>query len=122
LKLSIVVNSKLPFLIFSDINIDLLQQGTVPSLSNCVNTNDRYNCLELLTKLTRITITRNNLIDDIYTNLPSGTLTPKILGSDLSDHLPVFVSIKYKISKKWNLKSCNKHGYSNLRVENFVTK
>jgi len=36
--------------------------------------------------------------------------------------LPVFVSIKSKISKKWKLKSCNRHDYSNFNAENFVTE
>ena len=48
-------------------------------------------------------------------------LTPGILINDLSDHLPVFVSIKSKIPKKWTLKSCNRHDYSNFNAENFVT-
>jgi len=83
---------------------------------------DSYNCLELITKPTRITTTSSTLIDHIYTNLPAIKLTPGILINDLSDHLPVFVSIKSKISKKWSSKSCNKHDYSNFYTENFVTE
>ena len=81
-----------------------------------------YNCLELITKPTRITTTSSTLIDHIYTNFPATKLTPGILINDLSDHLPVFVSIKSKISEKWNLKSCNRHDYSNFNAENFVTE
>ena len=62
------------------------------------------------------------MIDHIYTNLPATKLTPGILINDLSNHLPVFVSIKSKISKKWNLKSCNRHDYSNFNAKNFVTE
>jgi len=115
-------NSKLPFLICGDININLLQQDTVLSVSNYVSTYNSYNCLELITKPTRITTTSSTLIDHIYTNLPARKLTPGILINDLSDHLPVFVSIRSKISKKCNLKSGNRHDYSNFNAENFVTK
>jgi len=115
-------NSKLPFFICGDININLLQQDTVLSVSNYVNTYNSYNCLELITKPSRITTTSSTLIDHIYTNLPARKLTPRILLNDLSDHLPVFVLIKLKISNKWKLKSCNKHDYSNFNAENFVTK
>jgi len=93
-------NSKLPFLICGDININLLQQDTVLSVSNYVKTYNSYNCLELITKPTRITTTSSTLIDHIYTNLPATKLTPGILINDLSDHLPVFVSVKSNISKK----------------------
>jgi len=73
-------------------------------------------------KPTRITTTSSTLLNHIYTNLPATKLTPGILINDLSDHLPVFVSIKSKISKKWNLKSCNRYDYSNFNAENFVTE
>jgi len=45
---------------------------------------------------TRITTTSSTLTDHIYTNLPATKLTPGIIINDLSDHLPVFVSIKSK--------------------------
>ena len=109
-------------MICGDININLLQQDTVLLVSNYVKTYNSYNCLELITKPTRITTTSSTLIDHIYTNLPATKPTPRILINDLSDHLPVFVSIKSKISKKWNLKSCNGHDYSNFNAENFVTE
>jgi len=115
-------NSKLPFLICGDININLLQQDTVVSVSNYVKTYNLYNCLELITKPNRITTTSSTLIDHIYTNLPATKLTSGILINDLSDHLPFFVTIKSKISRKWNLKSCNRHDYSNFNAENFVTE
>jgi len=91
-------NSKLLFLICGDININLLQQDIVLSVSNYVNTYNSYNCLELITKPTMITTTSRTLIDHIYTNLPARKLTPGILINDLSDHLPVFLSIKSKTS------------------------
>ena len=109
-------------MICGDININLLQQDTVLLVSNYVKTYNSYNCLELIMKPTRITTTSSTLIDDIYTNLSATKLTPGILINDLSDHLPVFVSIKSKISKKWNLKSRNRHDYSTFNAENFVTE
>ena len=60
-------NSKLPFLICGDININLLQQDTMLSVRNYVNTYNSYNCLDLITKPTRITTTSSTLIDHIYT-------------------------------------------------------
>ena len=100
----------------------ILMHDTVLSVSNYVKTYDSYNCLELITKPTRITTTSSTLIDHIYTNMPATKLTPGILINDLSDHLPVFVSINSKIFKKWDLKSCNRHDYSNFNAEHFVTE
>ena len=92
------------------------------SVSDYVNTHNSYNCLEFIMKPTRITTTSSTLLNHIYTNLPATKLTPGILINDLSDHLPVFVSIKSKISKKWNLKSCNRHDYSYFNAEIFLTE
>jgi len=105
----------------------VLQHLTSSTLSDIatsfyVKTYNSYYCLELIKKPTRITTTSSTLIDHIYTNLPATKLTPGIIINDLSDHLPVFVSFKSKISKKWNLKSCNRHDYSKFNAENFLTE
>ena len=52
-------NSKLPFLICGDININLLQQDTMLSVSKYVDTYNSYNCLELITVTTEPSDERN---------------------------------------------------------------
>jgi len=92
-------NAKLPFLICGDIKINELQQDTLLSVGNYVKTYNSYNCLELITKPTRIATASGTLTDHIYTNLPTGKLIPGILVNDLSDHLPVFSQSNKKFLK-----------------------
>jgi len=68
---------------------------------------------------TRITPSSSTLID-IYTTLPLDKVTPGILINDLSDHLPIFVSIKSSHVEKVNTKAQFKHDFSNLNAQQFM--
>jgi len=72
-----------------------------------------YNCLQLITKPTRITPSSSTLIDHIYTTLPLHKVTPGILINDISDNLPIFVWIKSAHFEKVDTKAQFKHDFSN---------
>jgi len=88
--------------------------------TNYANAYKSYNCLQFITKPTRITPSSSTLIDHIYTTLPLDKVTPGILSNDLYDHLPIFVSIKSAHVEKVNTKAQFKHDFSNFNVEEFM--
>ena len=100
--------------------INLMQQNAIPQVRNYVNAYKSYNCLELITKPTRITPSSSTLIDHIYTTLPLYKATPGILINALSDHLPVFVSIKSAHVEKVDTNAQFKHDFSNFNAEEFM--
>ena len=58
-----------------------------------------HGCIPLITKPTRVTSKTVSLTDNIFTNLVFDTslkLKKGIIGSDVSDHFPVFVSISLR--------------------------
>jgi len=97
-----------------------MQQNTIPQVRNYVNAYKSYNCLERITKPTRITPSSSTLIDHIYTTLPLDNVTPGILINDLSDHLAIFVLIKPAHVEKLNTKAQFKHDFSNFNAEEFM--
>jgi len=103
-----------------DININLVQQTAIRQVRNHVNAYKSYNCLQLITKPTRITPSSATLIDHIYTTLPLDKVSPGILINDLSDHLPIFVSIKSAHVEKVDTKDQFKHDVSSFNAEEFL--
>ena len=99
-----------------------MQQTAIPQVRNYVNAYKSYNCLQHITKPTRITPSSSTLIDHIYTTLPLYKVTPGVLINDLSDHLPIFVSIKSAHVEKVDTKAQIKHDFSNFNAEEFVDK
>ena len=79
-----------------------------------------YNCLQLITKPTGITPSSSTLIDHIYSTLPIYIISPGILINDISDHLPIFISIKSAHVERVDTKSQFKHGFSNFNAEEFM--
>jgi len=113
-------DKKLPFIICGDININLMQQTAIPQVRKYVNVYKSYNCSQLITKPTRITPSSSTLIDHIYITLPLYKVTPGILINGLSDHLPIFVSIKSAHVEKVDTKAQFKHDFSNFNAEQFM--
>jgi len=99
-----------------------MQQTAITQVRNYVNAYKSYNCLQLITKPTRITLSSSTLIGHIYTTLPSYKVTPGILINDLYDHLPIFVLIKSAHVEKVDTKAQIKHDFSNFNAEEFVDK
>jgi len=54
--------------------------------------------------------------------LPLYKVTPGILINDLSDHLPIFVSIKSAHVEKVDAKAQFKHDFSNFNAEEFMNE
>jgi len=52
--------------------------------------------------------------------LPLDKVTPGILTNGLSEHLPIFVSIKPAHAEKINAKAQFKHDFSNFNAEEFM--
>ena len=97
-----------------------MQQTAIPQVRNNVNAYKSYNCLQLITKPTRITPSSSTLIDHIYTTLPLYKVTPGILINDLSDHLPIFVLINSAHVEKVDTKAQFKHDFSKFNAEEFM--
>jgi len=99
-----------------------MQQNATHHVRNSVNAYKSYNCLELITKPSRITPISSTLFDHIYTTLPLYKVTPSILINDLSDHPSIFVLIKQAHVEKLNIKPQFKHDFSNFNAEEFMEK
>ena len=97
-----------------------MQQNAIPQVRNYVNAYKSYNCLELITKPTRITPCSSTIIEHICTTLPLYKVTPGILINDPSKHLPIFVLIKPAHVEKLNTKALFKYDFSNFNVEEFM--
>ena len=75
-------------------------------------------CYNLIDKPTRITDNSSTIIDHIYTNIFDKPLDSGILSYDISDHLPVYCSLRIGTSRNCEpiLRRCSK----NYKAENFV--
>ena len=81
--------------IVGDINIDFFKFiGHLPT-EKYLNMLYAYNFLPIITKPTRLTDYTKTLIDHIYTNAYSDQISSGILLYDISDHLPVFCTVKF---------------------------
>jgi len=100
--------------------MNLMQHTAIPQVRNYVNAYKSYNCLQLITKPTRISSSCSTLIDNIYTTLSLYEVTPRILINDLSDHLLIFVSIKSAHVENVDTKAQFKHDFSNINAEEFM--
>ena len=118
--ISVTKSYHLSYVGTGDININLMQQTAIPQVRNYVNAYKSYNCLQLITKPTRITPSSSTLIVHIYTTLPLYKVTPGILINDLSDHLPIFVSITSAHVEKVDTKAQFNHDFSNFNTEEFM--
>lgn len=76
-----------------DYNIDILRINKSAPIRFFYNSIMSYSCRLVIDKPTRITSGSATIIDHIYTNDFENTITPGILITDVSDHLPTFVKI-----------------------------
>lgn len=112
--LGLLSSSKKKCFVAGDFNIDLLKSDFH---SSCfINSVFSHAFLPTITKPTRVTVNSATLIDNVLTNCyDSETVTPYIVYSDISDHLPVYVHVqsvkfennnpKYITKRKYNLSS-----------------
>jgi len=79
-----------------------------------------YNRTQLITRPTRITDHSATLLDHIYTNNIKMPVQPRIILSDLSDHLPNVVMIKSFCLKQKHSSITLSHNYKNLNRSTFL--
>ena len=117
LYLSLLTKEKKKSYLLGDYNIDLLKLDHHQLTSNFYNILKSYNHIPLIYKPTRITHTSASLIDNIFTNDNSATLSG-ILLCDISDHLPVYsFSTDKVITHKTiiiNYRKMNRHSIENF--------
>ena len=96
----ITKNDKLVYLM-GDFNINLLNEDVHAQTQNFMNILSSYCLYPSITKPTRITANSATLIDNIFTNSKSYQI-PGIIITDVSDHLPVFVTTDLKVYRDTN--------------------
>jgi hypothetical protein len=120
--LNVLAKEKKPCYILGDYNINLLKFQTHLPIGDFINTILSNGFYQLIDKPTRITLNSATLIDNILTNVHSEKLSPAIWLTDISDHLPVLVTIPSKKSLP-NMKSSetftHKHIINDLKIEQF---
>lgn len=92
---NITQNDKLVYLI-GDFNINLLNEDIRGQTSDFINILTSYLLYPSITKPTRITSKSATLIDNIFTNSKVHQ-TSGVIMTDISDHLPVFITTDLKI-------------------------
>ena len=80
--------------LLGDINLDFLKYKKCEKVTNFVDLLFSFGLLQILTKPTRCTPSSATLIDVILTNEINSDLNSTILVSHLSDHFPVFHTVK----------------------------
>ena len=73
-----------------DFNFDILKYSTNASTNDFLSIMYTHGLYPLVTKPTRVTSSSFTCIDNVFTNVLDKSVTPGILFSDVSDHLPVF--------------------------------
>jgi len=92
--MSKINNEKRLSYIAGDFNVNILKHDCHEPTSNFINCAFSHSFFPIINRPTRITPTTATLIDNIFTNaITSHSYTPSILYSDISDHLPIFVTI-----------------------------
>lgn len=99
--------------IMGDFNIDLKNMDSTHT-ENILNTMHSYSFRPLINIPTRICKQSATIIDNIYTNEISHEISSGTIIHDLSDHLPIFASIKYNKTQtnSQNYKYCRTIGVS----------
>lgn len=80
--------------ITGDINIDLLKIDSNHNIQNYSDMLSTHSCANAIELPTRITDTSETLIDHFYCNNPVKKVISSVILSDISDHLPILVTIK----------------------------
>ena len=80
--------------LLGDINLDLLKYSKCNQVTSYVDLLFSLGLLQIITKPTRCTPRSATLIDHIVTNAIQSDLQSKIIISHMSDHFPIFHSIK----------------------------
>ena len=98
--------------ICGDFNIDLLKTDGHHETQNFVSLMYGAGLFPTITKPTRITEYSSTIIDHVYSNNVKDSVIGGILINDISDHLPVFISVNVKnesgVSVRYEKQRCTK--------------
>ena len=89
-KIGKINDKKKEFYILGDANINLLHYSSKTSVKHYVDLLNANICRCVIDKPTRVKTNSATLIDHIYTNVISSTLSPGIIATDISDHFLYF--------------------------------
>ena len=87
-----VSNPNKSMFLFGDFNLDLLKYNSNLPTKRFIDMMFSLGMFPLISKPSRITDVRATLIDNIFTNELTYTITSGLLINDISDHLPVFAA------------------------------
>ena len=107
-------DNKVTYHICGDFNLYFLQHESSQQVKNSTNLMLAYNCTQLITRPTRVTDPSATLLDHVYSNNIKMPVHPGIILSDLCDHLPTFVMIKFTCLKQKHLSMTLRNNYKNL--------
>ena len=99
--------------------MDFLKYGSTYAIRNYIATLHSYGRINFIDKATRITPKTATLIDHIYSNIITKSVRSGILTFNISDHLPVFCTVKftYKLDNSCrlhrNVKTFNAEEFAN---------
>ena len=88
------------YIIYGDINIDILSANHKPTISNYLNELYSVTCCNIINIPTRIRDSSAALIDRMYTNMLQNEVHGGVLICDISDHLPIFCTVLVKPQHK----------------------
>ena len=92
-KLKFLDNQNLTYYICGDTNINLIKASTNSGIKYFFDDLTSAGTQVLVNKPTRIVSNSASLVDHLYTNDPVNKLTPGIIVTDMSDHLPLFLKV-----------------------------
>lgn len=107
-----------------DFNVDLCKSESVDFLNNLSS----CGFVPTINRPTRITNTSISLIDNVLTNVNTidsnvNVVSSGILLSDITDHLPIFVSANYKmLPSNESMSPLLARNYSPNSIENFMSR
>ena len=96
--LSKIMHNEKPVYLMGDFNINLLNEDVHTLTNDFLNIMSSNSLYPSITKPTRITSNSATLIDNIFTNSKSYQ-TSGIIITDISDHLPVFITTDLKLHR-----------------------
>ena len=126
-QLEKILNSKKSCIIVGDLNIDLIKFQQDNYTSDFINTMLTNNFLPVITMPTRITSKSATLVDHIFVLNSNAKSNPDIFSgnifSDITDHLPNFVILKYRTKHPTRLQnSLASESTRNPIMTNFIMK
>lgn len=96
--LAFVTHSKCSLVVGGDLNIDMSEKSHTNTELLLLLTS--YNFRNVITHPTRVTSSSSTLLDLFITNYNTDDISSCVIASDISDHLPIFMSCRMNESNK----------------------